>query len=164
MHEHSAGCAVIRDGPQRLTHSSAPGSLRYEPPGQHQRSSMLARRSVSSVLRPSIEATIEGTDGSRAGWSMATDYPIGRPSNRLEKRGASPAGAAHRAPSKVLGALRHARDGVLVVRHLPGDALVRVAVGHLQVVDDEAAGGQVPPEVFRGLERAQLILGTVDLH
>src|SRR3954454_4187857 len=118
MHEHSAGCAVIRDGPQRLTHSSAPGSLRSEPPGQHQRSSMLTRRSVSSVLRPSIEATIEGTDGSRAGSSMTTDYPIGHLPNRLEKRGATPAEGAHLAPSQVLGALRDLRDGVLVVLHL----------------------------------------------
>src|SRR3954468_12621077 len=108
MHEHSAGCAVMRDGPQRLTHSSAPGSLRSEPPGQHQRSSMLARRSVSSALRPSIDATIEGTDGSRAGWSMTTEYPIGRMVNRLEKRDAPPARAAHRALG-TLGVLRHLR-------------------------------------------------------
>lgn len=62
---------------------------------------MVTRRSVSSAVRLSIEATIEGTEGSRAGSSMTTDYPIGHLANRLEKRGASPAGGAHRAPSRV---------------------------------------------------------------
>jgi hypothetical protein len=88
--EHAARGAVIRDGPQRFTHSSAPGSLRSSPPGQHRPRSMVTRRSVSSALRASIEATIEGTDGSRDGPSMATKYPIGRDSNLLEKRGAPP--------------------------------------------------------------------------
>src|SRR4051794_898166 len=75
-----------------------------------------------------------------------------------------PRGRAHRAPPQLLGALWHLRDGVLVVLHLARDPVVRVAVGDLQVVDDQAAAGEVPAEVLGCLQRRQLFVRTVDLH
>src|SRR5690349_9320484 len=134
----------MRAGPQRLTHSIAAGSVRSEPPGQQRRWSVVTRRSVSNASRPSIDATIEGSEGSRAGWSMATRYPIGLVANHLEKRGADRTALQMR----LLRGLRHLRDGLLVVLHLTRDPVVRVAVGHLQVVDDQAPAGEVPAEVL----------------
>jgi hypothetical protein len=76
---------VRRDGPQRRTQSSALGSVRSPtPPGQQCERSRALSRSVSSMVRDSIDSTIEGTDGSGAGPSTGLCYPIGTPPNRLD--------------------------------------------------------------------------------
>jgi hypothetical protein len=84
-HEQSSGSALIREGRQRRTHSSALGSRRSAaPPGQHRVRSIDASLSVSGSVRSAISMTIAPTVGSRADSSIAVEYPFDRSHNRLE--------------------------------------------------------------------------------
>src|SRR3954447_22357026 len=64
----------------------------------------------------------------------------------------------------LLRLLRHLRDGLAIHVHLLRDALVRVAVGHAQVLHDQRGVDQAAPEALVLLERGDLLGRAVDRH
>src|SRR3954468_24154123 len=98
-------------------------------------------------MRRSRRATVRGQVRP---WGSAT--PSTAPPNPLIAASGNP-----------LGALRHLRDRRVVHLHLLGDGAARVAVGQLEVVDDEARRGKLRLEVLALLERRELVGRAVDL-
>ena len=104
LQEHASHICMLRRGPHRRTHSSAPGSLRSAvPPGQQTPSSTEMSRSVSDSARVEIDAMCAPIGGSPA--LAATDTQIHRASAdlRLSAAGQYDRVRASR-PSDVLGA------------------------------------------------------------